>query len=305
MDRFGFADGQDGMDEFFRHKSSIQPIPIVSKEDIPQIIAKNNRILNDILITLETLRQYISKTSGFDIKEKYFSQDLTAITIATPNKPETSDVLANANTNTPGYDRIPVNQQLGRNARTITLSNDGTTILYAVVSNDGHTWTPEFVIPKGEYKRFLNVYEIRVRSPDNGIIGLAITVAGITRTIINQGGLYRVTEHETENVLVNINRTAIFILASTILALGTGVTVFTITEPLVNTTTAFRAYINNTGVIYATYSGGTITDATQRVTLNPGDAFKVNITDGAQVRFAGQGAGQIVELLIESDIVTP
>lgn len=278
----------------------------VHLEDMNKILERNNELLDKVYLTLDTLRQYIAKGSGFDESERYFAQDSTAITVATPSQPENPDVIANSTTTpvTTGYDRIPVNQVLNRNARTITVTNDGTVTLYVISSSNGTKWSHDEVpVFRGEYKRFFNVYELRIRASKIGVLEHNIIVGGVVRTVVSYGGIYRVTEFETENALYNINRTAIFITTfPNLLVIGTGTVIFTITGEMINTTSAFRAAVTNTNVVYATYVNGTITNAAQRIILNPGDTFRVNITNGAQIRFAGSIAGQTMELLHEADI---
>jgi len=278
--------------------------------EINKTLEKNNELLDKVYSTIDLLRQYIAKSSGFDVTERYFTQGSTAITTVTSSQPESPDsVVTDCQSNpvpgvTSGYDRICVNQVLNRNARTITVTNDGTVTLFIITSSDGIKWSrDEIPIFRGEYKRFFNIYELRIRANKIGVLEHNITVGGVVRTVVSYGGIYRVTEFETENALFNVNRTAIYITTyPNLLVIGIGIVIFTITGNMINTPVAFRASVTNTDVVYATYAGGNILNAAQRITLNPGDTFRVNITNGAQIGFAGASVGQTMELLQESDL---
>lgn len=94
-------------------------------------------------------------------KIEYFGRyyDITnTIQIAGPTNPNNAD--ANI------YNEEKVNDSLQRNAPFLRLVNDGTDNLYAIVSHGGgQTFSQENIIYPGDVKDYINVYELRLRSP--------------------------------------------------------------------------------------------------------------------------------------------
>ncbi len=266
--------------------------------DMNQILSKNNEILDQLSQTMEVIRQYIETSSGFNTDMSYFNTDELAISVATPNRPSSFDVIANATTTppSPGYDRIIINQVLGRNSPHISVVNDGSTNLYAVLTHDGSSYSSsESKILRGEIKHFYNVYELRIRGP---VVGNLDTTAPQ-----EPGGVYRVTEYPSQLDFNNLNKPAIFVNAADVGSIPalTAVT-FTIIGDIINLTSTFRASVINTDYVFYTYQGGSIFNPAQRGILAPGDVMRVNGTRGMQVTFSGNSAGQIVELTTETDL---
>lgn len=274
-----------------------------TNKELLQKIVEQHQTFANILLGIEEIQGRLA-TSPVALPPHY-DTPLTAIQVATPTQPISPNVLSNVATGAPGYQAETIGDNIHRMSPKAFVINDGTRSLYAMASQDGHAWgsSSETIIPVGQKRAFYNVWEIRIRGTHTGQVNRVITLPSGTTFTINQGCVYRVTEFETDTY-INVNRTAIFITTFPNLnVLGAGFVVFTITGPLVNTTAAFRASVKNTDIVYATYAGGSLADATQRITLNPGDSFMVHITAGAQVGFAGASAGQTMELLIEADLI--
>lgn len=95
----------------------------------------------------------------------------TSTTMATPVKPSSKDVIANAAIAKPGYDIIQVRNVLNRNADILYVTNDGPGNLYLLSTPDRKTWSgDEILIKEGEVQAIADVYELRVRSPSAGCI---------------------------------------------------------------------------------------------------------------------------------------
>lgn len=114
---------------------------------------------------------------------EYYTSAQTAISVATPTKPSSPDVIAAGTT--PGYQIESVYNQLQRISPKITVINDGTSNLFVITTPDAITWSPETLIAPGETYTFFNVWEMHLRSP----------VAGNLIPVIS-GGVYRVTEYD-------------------------------------------------------------------------------------------------------------
>lgn len=92
---------------------------------------------------------------------------------------DVSDTIATAGANDPNdfdsvlYNRERIYQILGRNAKKLTVTNDaapGGATLFVIVSHEGTTgFSGETPIYPQERKVYLNVYELRLRSPTQGL----------------------------------------------------------------------------------------------------------------------------------------
>ncbi len=103
------------------------------------------------------------------------------VSIATPIRPGNPDILADAAAGQPGYDIIPVFNDKTKISTKIWVINDGPGVLFAIASSDGSRFCGESEIMDKETRAFTQVYEIRVRSP-------------------NDATKYRVTEYEPGHV---------------------------------------------------------------------------------------------------------
>ncbi|MDD3813316.1 MAG: hypothetical protein PHZ02_01610 [Desulfocapsaceae bacterium] len=117
---------------------------------------------------------------------KLYTSPETAIAVATLIQPDSADVIANPTTipPTPGYQTHTIYETLKRLSPKIAVINDGTDILYVISSSDGLTWSPEITILPGEYWDFVDVWELRLRSPT---VGDAVAFTG---------GVYRISEYK-------------------------------------------------------------------------------------------------------------
>ena len=267
---------------------STQETPVGTSTEtsiLAQHLADMNRILDNI-------KEYIGKTAGFDVNEKYYSTQQLAITVATPNKPDNADVIANAVTGAIGYDRIPVYDIMHRSSRSISVINDGTAHLFVITSSDGKNFSAqENPILVGESRIFHNIYEMRIRSPSSGDLTTGV------------GGLYRVTEYDyslSYSISGSINRVSF--VARIVNSPLAGAFLPDISVPGGFALT-LRANVNN-GLGFV-YIADTILNATNaavpgfRITLAAGDVARLYITNANLVAVAGSTGAENIELLVE------
>lgn len=117
--------------------------------------------LKEILKEIRELRREI--TRAFPL---YLNYPQTAISVATATKPADPSVIAKGGA--AGYDSVLVFEQMHRLSPKCWLINDGLEgvgTLYAVSTSDGISWSGESEILVHEARAFLNVHELRVRSP--------------------------------------------------------------------------------------------------------------------------------------------
>ncbi|MDD3474325.1 MAG: PEGA domain-containing protein [Candidatus Dojkabacteria bacterium] len=267
--------------------------------EMNEILNKNNEILTELNKGINLLSEHEMETSGYNLERRYFTTGELAIRVATPNKPETSDIVADPNTTPPttGYDRIAIFDAMLRRSPDVAVVNDGSTNLYIVISHDGKVFsTSEVTLMRGEIKHFYNIYELRIRGP---------AVGNLDPDVGEQpGGLYRATEYPSRFDFFNVNKSAIAVAtAAPVLAIGVGFTTFTIVGDIINLTSAFRSRVTNTDNIYYASAGQDITNDAQRGILAPGDVLIVNGTRGMQINFAGNSPGQAIEATTETDLV--
>lgn len=225
--------------------------------------------------------------------DRYFSTEETAISIATPNKPEGPDTIANAATGTTGYDRIRIYDIMGRNSPNISVINDGTTSLFVIISHDGQIWSSdENPILVGEARLFHNAHELRIRSPTAG------NLSNFT------GGVYRATEYDywlAYSSAVSsgaINRSTF--TAQSLIGIGApgvGTNLPNITVPN-GFQLVVRATIGNVANVFLANSAANTGIAANRITLAAGDTAKLQITNANLVWVASTGVAN-VDILAE------
>ncbi len=89
------------------------------------------------------------------------------VSIATPARPDSPDILAVPASGITGYDSIPIYTELKRLANRLWVVNDGDTgTLFAISTPDGIHWTGESEIFTNEFRLFTGVWELRLRSPN-------------------------------------------------------------------------------------------------------------------------------------------
>lgn len=154
----------------------------ISKSDIREII----KLLQKMEISLRELdgikrfpydekgQSAIPKGELFITRYTNYYDVNNTITIAGPIDPNDFD--------SPVYNTERVFEFLERYAEIIEVVNDGTDTLFVIVSHGGRTnFSQEVPIFPGETKMYYNVYELRLRSPTQGLP-------------------YRITEYDIENV---------------------------------------------------------------------------------------------------------
>jgi hypothetical protein len=252
------------------------------------------KIMQEHLKEMTRLTDNISRSIDPSVPDKYFSTEELAISIATPVKPSSSDIIANAAAGIPGYDRLRIYEIMNRNSPNISVINDGTASLYVIISHDGYVWsTDENPILVGEARLFHNVYELRIRSPVAGNVSLF------------SGGVYRATEYDywlaysRAVASALINRSA-FIAQSIgpIAAPGIGGT----NLPNIAIPNGFqlvvRATPGNAANVFLATSAVNINNAASRITLAVGDTAKLQITNANLVWVASAGVAN-VDILAE------
>lgn len=225
-------------------------------------------------------------------REKYFNTEITAISVATPIKPEHFDIVAPNGPGGTGYDRVRIFEEVNRISPHVSVINDGTTALYILVSPDGQSWTTqEAPILVGEARLFFNVYELRIRSPE----------AGNTTTLT--GGLYRVTEYDYALAYATIrtpNRT--LFTTSNVAVPGPPPAAGALLPPLTipdGFALVVRANVNNAGQVFVANSIINTAIAVNRNTLATGDSVSLYVTNANLVAVLGNIAGQTVDLIVE------
>jgi hypothetical protein len=94
------------------------------------------------------------------IRGRYYDVTNT-ITRATPNDPGDADAAA--------YQQELIYDTLQQRASIIRVVNDGTNTLFVRVSHNPNTFSPENPVFAGDIKEYYNVYELRLRSPTEGL----------------------------------------------------------------------------------------------------------------------------------------
>jgi hypothetical protein len=235
--------------------------------------------IENINILLEGILRLVKKlTTPDDVLVNY---PQTTITIATPTRPDSPDILANntAVPPLPGYDPISIYYDRHRIANSIWLTNDGGDTLYAISSHNGINWSGESEVFPGESREFTDVFELRVRSPR------ACT-------------MYRVTQYKPEGLLT-ANLCAF--TAQVVNAPVLGVLLPTIPIPL-GMSLVIRAHVLNNGQVFVANSiANAINIAIPgfRNTLNSGEVVRLYITNANLVAVAGSAASQNVDILVE------
>ena len=224
-----------------------------------------------------TLLKYGRLSEGNLYDERYTS------IIATPDKPESQDVIAT--TTFAGYTQHRINEKIHRNASKLYVINDGPTALYVVSTPDAKRWSAdEAIVYSGESREFYNVYEIRVRTPEADHI-------------------YRVTEYDHKLTYASANtpnRSSLVIRTEDDIAvLGVGTTQLPDVTVPNGFTVVIRADPNNTGIVYITTSIARLAAVATRAPLNAGDVVRFYITNVDLLYVAGSIANQDVNIFVE------
>jgi len=213
----------------------------------------------------------------------------TTVTIATPTKPESPEVLATAGQT--GYDRVFVFLDGQRISSKIWVINDGPGTLFVIASYNLVKWSGESEIFLGEYRAFFNVYELRVRSP-------------------NAATRYRLTEYEPDLAVVENQGS---FTAQNIAAPfpAPGINLSNIPVPS-GFALVVRANVNNAGQVYiagpipAGVPPNPLVDAITNVgvaatrdTLNAGDTARLYVVNANLAAILGSAAGNTVDILVE------
>ena len=148
----------------------------MDSDDINAILIEDNEseFINSSAYYLKKLleRDKSYNANGFPVGKVLFSSGLQTIKAANATAPEWEDVSAT------GYDRIKVNEILGRNSTLLTIVNlnkeqtsDNLYIIYSAgegFSND-EIMIPIPTLSDMHYIQIMNVYEVRLRSPTKGV----------------------------------------------------------------------------------------------------------------------------------------
>lgn len=129
--------------------------------------------MGDSIEVLKILHHIAGLLSGTN--EPY---NLSSSTVVATPKPISREVFAAVGQ--PGYERVQIHKDIGRNGKKVYVVNDGPSALYAVFSRDSFNWTTEeIVIEDGRHIVIYNVWEVRVRSI---VSGCAYTVTEYDRS---------------------------------------------------------------------------------------------------------------------------
>lgn len=100
------------------------------------------------------------EVSNKPVRYNNYYDNSSTITTATVTKPADSD--------SSGYTSINLWQLLERNSPRLTIYNDGPGTLYIIISHISNQFSNEFPLYEGEAKTYLDVREIKLRSPIAG-----------------------------------------------------------------------------------------------------------------------------------------
>lgn len=125
------------------------PLPPESKEE---------GFFSKIIDTLKRIASFVGPTE----REIFYEVSDTISTYGTAQTAPLSDDSAS-------YIRERVFDRLGMKAPKLNVYNDGPGTWYVRHSHDGHNFSEEFPIFEGEAKTYLNIYELRHRSPIAGM----------------------------------------------------------------------------------------------------------------------------------------
>lgn len=126
---------------------------------LKQLNSQNVKIIN--------LLEDISKSST--IYERNYYDVSTSISTAVTTKPDSPDSAS--------YTRHRIYEIIERNAKRLSIYNDGPGPLYVIILHKENEPSDEFPLYEGEAKTYLNIFEVKLRAP---VVGLK----------------YRITEYE-------------------------------------------------------------------------------------------------------------
>lgn len=147
--------------------------------------------------------QKVRQKTGFDKEEDNFYDITDTITTAQVTDP---DDFENAS-----YNRERIFQVLDRYANSIYIANDGTDDLFVRISHHGTTtFSQEAIIRPGDVKQYWRVYELRLRSPTQGL-PYRVTEYEIDRTCCPTSGItiIPVSGTVTANAGIDLNTSAL------------------------------------------------------------------------------------------------
>jgi hypothetical protein len=161
------------------HKDLGKNIQIRDIKDLGKNIQKLENTLQELIINLKTFtdaKGWRSTPKGDLYITRYANYYDVSHTIETAGPTDPNDF------DSPIYNVERIFESLERYAEYIEISNDGTDTLFIIISHGGRTnFSQETPIFPGETKIYYNVYELRLRSPTQGLP-------------------YRVTEYDINNV---------------------------------------------------------------------------------------------------------
>lgn len=150
VNKFGFTDDEDAMDDFLRYH------PPPEKDTQPTVTAITKTQGKKIIELLELL----VRASETELVQLRFDTGKKTLTTAVANVPSDSDVSAT------GYTREVVRDILNRTSPELYVCNHGPGTIFLRTSRNGKSFSQtESCICEGEIKTFYDVYEIRLRSP--------------------------------------------------------------------------------------------------------------------------------------------
>jgi len=130
-------------------------LPTGKGKGVPQPPEKKESVDLQILAQLNKISEILAPTQNLQ-----FYQVSDHIKVAQPT-------VLDANSNL--YVREQVFERLGRNAPFLYCYNDGPGTWFVRASSDGNNFPEEYPIKQGESNTFTNVYELRHRTPTEGL----------------------------------------------------------------------------------------------------------------------------------------
>lgn len=209
------------------------------------------------------------------------NQPRRTLTIATPTRPDSPNIIADAANGITGYDRVLVFFDGQRISSKVWLVNDGPGTLFAIASYNLIKWSGESEILLGETRAFTGIYELRVRSPD-----------ATTR--------YRVTEYEPQ-IATNPNQPSFVARSVTPAAINTDTLLDTLLGAAITVPDGFtlviRANPQNAGQVFISRTDATV--VIDRNTLNAGDTAKLSVVNTSVIHVAISNLNDRIDVLVE------
>ena len=173
------------IDRSKKHKKLESEEQVITKSDIKNIIKLLQQMATGV-VDLQGMMPYIYNEKGRETTRRGRAHTYRFLEYYdVKNTIKKAGTIDPQDFDSPIYNRENIYEVLERYSDIINVTNDGTEILFVIISHEGSTnFSKESIILPGEVKQFYNVYEFRLRSP---LVGLPYRVTeyllmGVTQT---------------------------------------------------------------------------------------------------------------------------